>query len=168
MDVDGWRQIGARPPATISVMVSQITDNSTVRTVCLTSQKTSKSWLLSLYEGNPPVTGGFPSQRNQQCGKPVHYLPSWVSSLLAATSFHSDNVVFVCRQISIFDGVSVLWKHSYGQATKADICYIAINANLELIKILEYHEAPRVNCHLDSLFYLNIFVSLLCSNTHYC
>ena len=46
--------------------VSQIIGNSTVvSTACLGQQHEkhlSSAW-LALYEGNPPVTGGFPSQR---------------------------------------------------------------------------------------------------------
>ena len=46
----------------MSMMVSQITGVSIVcSTVC--PKKTSKLCVTGLYEGNPPVTGGFPSQR---------------------------------------------------------------------------------------------------------
>ena len=50
----------------MSTMVSQITSNSTDYSTacsCLPQRNHQNSTLLALCEGNPPVTGGFPSQR---------------------------------------------------------------------------------------------------------
>ena len=51
----------------MNVIASQITSNSTCfffnYVFKLASKDTSKSELPALWEGNPPVTGGFPSQK---------------------------------------------------------------------------------------------------------
>ena len=45
------------------LMVSQITGASIACSTVCRSKKTSMLRVTGLYEGNPPVTGGFPSQR---------------------------------------------------------------------------------------------------------
>ena len=48
----------------MSIMASQMTCNSLVCSSYQTKRwEKNQSWLLVLYEGNPPVTDGFPSQR---------------------------------------------------------------------------------------------------------
>ena len=82
----------------MSIMGSQITSILAVcSTVCLGKHhpKTSKPPLLTLCEGNPPVTGGFPSQRasnTDTISMSCHHYDSWEIQLRSRANQSSTSI----------------------------------------------------------------------------
>ena len=79
----------------------------------LTSKKTSKPALLALCEGNPPVIGGFPSQRDSNTG---NICMSWrenavlvfpVQYIAEIKELHPHCIRFV----QPWNGMSSFWRH---------------------------------------------------------
>ena len=96
---------------TMSAMASQITSIWTVcSVVCL--KKTSKLRITGICEGNPAVTGGFPSQRSNNAENVSiwwrHHEVGWVNRVPQTVEWAHDSHQFV---IGCFLPPVVYWEH---------------------------------------------------------